>query len=154
MHINGRIHVIPEPDGQSTVSSSVPLDTASLVAGAASTGLATGEMLDPGFIAGLVAWLPLPSGFAAPLAQGATAVSSSRGLLPFVVFFGFLSVILGTWNLVQGLRKRARCEAISKYVGDVLHDDKAFNSMLEPFGIYEHEYPEGGAGTPVADHTH
>lgn len=156
MH-NGRIHVIPEPDGQSTVPSSVPLDTASLVAGAAATGLATGEMMSPGFVAGLLASLSLPSGIAgmaAPLAQSAADLPQSRGLLPFVVFFGFVSVILGTWNLVQGLRRRARCEALSRRAEELLHHDKSFTSMLETFDVHIHGHEEESAGTPAVDHTH
>ena len=90
-------HVYPDPDGtnNATVPSSVPLDSASLIAGTVSVGAAVAGASNAGLIGG-GGFLILPS-----LASGASGTVAfamhpiSPGYLWTVIGFGALSVILG-----------------------------------------------------------
>jgi hypothetical protein len=108
------MHVYPDPDGTSsatTVPSNAVLDGVSLVSGAVAVGVAavgSGTATDTAF-------LFFQSERAA---SGGTLFihAASSGYVAAFIFFASLSVVLGTINLLNGIRMKERLRQFSRKV--------------------------------------
>lgn len=110
------LHVYPDPDGANSdnyAPSNVPLDALSLASGAAAvvTGVAgSGSGTDlPAFLFQYGTTAAQEGGF---LFFG----GASPGYVAAFTFFASLSVVLGTINLVLGLRMKKRLHQLSRQV--------------------------------------
>lgn len=154
MH-NGRIHVTPETGD--TVPSSATTDGASLTASGVSTGLVGAQMVvafAPGFLASIAA----PLGFAVEDTQ--RIADAAQSLLPASLIFGLVGFGLGTYNLIQGLRKRKQFHDLSHKAEQLLFANAETRAMLVAQGI-QPPAPGGGmaggtiaGGGPGHDHGH
>lgn len=154
MH-NGRIHVTPETGG--TVPSSATTDGASLTASGVSTGLVGAQMVIA-YAPGFLAWIGAPLGFAVEDTQ--RAAEAAQSLLPASLIFGLVGFGLGTYNLIQGLRKRKQFHDLSHQAEQLLFANAETRAMLLAHGI-QPPAPSGGmAGGTIAagghghDHDH
>ena len=107
------MHIYPNPDGinsSTTVPSNTVLDGASLASGAIAVGIAvagSGTATEPVFL--FFQSAARTGGF---LSIGA----ASSGYVAGFIFFGSLSVVLGTINLVRGIRMKERLRNFSRKV--------------------------------------
>lgn len=107
------MHVYPNPDGTdsaTTVPSNTVLDGASLASGAIAVGIAvvgSGTATEPALLflqstakSGGFLWIH----------------AASSGYVAGFIFFGSLSVVLGTINLIRGIRLKERLRNLSRKV--------------------------------------
>jgi hypothetical protein len=94
----------------------------------------------PGFLASIA----LPLGFT--VADTQRAVEVAQNLLPASLIFGLVGFGLGTYNLIQGLRKRKRYHDLSHRAEEVLFANAGTRAMLAAEGIHP---PAPAAGTPI-----
>jgi hypothetical protein len=107
------MHVYPNPDGTNsatTVPSNTILDATSLASGAIAVGIAvagSGTATEPALL--FLQSAGRSGGF---LSIGA----ASSGYVAAFIFFGSLSVVLGTINLLMGIRTKERLRNFSRRV--------------------------------------
>ncbi len=138
MH-KGWIHVTPETGD--TVPSSATTDGASLTASGVSTGLVGAQMVvayAPGFLASIA----VPLGYSV---EDAKQISdAAQALLPASLIFGLVGFGLGTYNLINGLRKKKRYHDLSHRVEELLQADPSSRALLLAAGLQ----PPASTGTP------
>lgn len=148
MH-KGWIHVTPETGD--TVPSSATTDGASLTSSGISTGLVGAQMVvayAPGFLASIA----VPLGYSVDDVQRIS--DAAQSLLPASLIFGLVGFGLGTYNLINGLRKKKRYHDLSHKVEELLLADKSAQSVLAAAGIQAPAPSTGTAGAPAGGHTH
>lgn len=142
MH-KGWIHVTPETGD--AVPSSATTDGASLTSSGVSTGLVGAQMVvayAPGFLASVA----VPLGYSVDQVQQIS--DAAQTLLPASLIFGLVGFGLGTYNLINGLRKKKRYHELSHKVEELLLADPSARAVLAAAGI---EVPAAGTHT---DHQH
>lgn len=141
-----KLHVTPETGD--TVPSSATTDGASLTSSGISTGLVGAQMVvayAPGFLASIA----VPLGFAVEDAQRVS--DAAQALLPASLIFGLVGFGLGTFNLIQGMRKKKRYHDLSGKAAELLFANPETRAMLAAEGI--HPDPET-PGEPHVGHDH
>lgn len=112
-----KIHIYPDPDGpaRNAVPSNVPLDVASLASGAVAVGVAAvGSGTAPDVYS-----LLMQAGTESARSGFMFFHSASAGYVAAFIFFGSLSVVLGTVNLILGYRMKERLLKFSQQVSDL-----------------------------------
>jgi hypothetical protein len=112
------MHVYPDPDGTTNSDAFAPsntnLDAASLASGAVAVGVA---VAGSGTATSGIGFLFQTAPHAAQASGGFLFFgSASAGYVAAFIFFASLSVVLGTINLVMGLRMKKRLEGFSRSV--------------------------------------
>ncbi|HSN88165.1 MAG TPA: hypothetical protein VL025_15510, partial [Thermoanaerobaculia bacterium] len=127
-----------------TVPSDATTDGASLTSSGISTGLVGAQMViayAPGFLASLA----VPLGFTVEDAQRAS--DAAQSLLPAALIFGLVGFGLGTYNLIQGIRKKKRYHDLSHKAEQLLFANAETRAMLAAAGIQPPAAgPAGGPG--------
>lgn len=147
MH-KGWIHVTPETGD--TVPSSATTDGASLTSSGISTGLVGAQMVvayAPGFLASIA----VPLGYSADDVQRLS--DAAQSLLPASLIFGLVGFGLGTYNLINGLRKKKRYHDLSHKVEELLLADKSALPVLAAAGIQPPAESATSSG-PAGGHVH
>lgn len=150
MH-KGWIHVTPEDED--TVPSSATTDGASLTSSGVSTGLIGAQMV-VAYAPGLLASIAVPLGYSPDEVRQIS--DAAQSLLPAALIFGLVGFGLGTYNLINGLRKKKRYHDLSHRAEELLLADPSARALLAAAGI---EVPAAGTypghqHEPGGGHTH